>query len=700
MAQTFSPLLQGQGLPEFRAITADQVKQDIPVILKQVDEAFTTYERRLEAILNSETALDWSTVMGPLQEFGERLRWSWGVVSHLNGVCNSSELRAAHADQQPEVVRLGNRLGQSQVLHLALTRLQESPVVALTPTQSRILRSELLSMQHRGVGLCGDDKAKFNEASEGLAALSTQFGNHVLDATQEWTLKLTSRDEVAGLPQRALEALASAAKEAGESAATADAGPWLLGLDMPRYLPFLTHASNRSVRETAYRAHVGRASSGEHDNRALIEEILSLRGQQAARLGYAHWADVSLASKMAKDVDAVEGLLEELRVAAFPAAERELDDLKAIARGHGAAEAKDLAPWDLPYWSEKLRQERFDLDQEALRPWFPLPQVLDGLFGLCNRLFNVVIEAADGEAPIWHQDVRYFRVQRQDGTPLASFYLDPYSRPASKRGGAWMDECLGRRTNPDGTHVLPVAYLICNQTPPVEDTPSLMSFEEVETLFHEFGHGLQHMLTTVDEPEAAGISNVEWDAVELPSQFMENWCLDRATLMGMARHWQTNEPLPEDEFQKLRKSRTFNAGLATLRQVHFALSDLRLHSRWTPELGITPDALRRDVATTTTVMEPIPEDQFLCAFGHIFAGGYSAGYYSYKWAEVLSADAFAAFEDAGLDNEQKVQSTGALFRDTVLSLGGSRSPSEVFEAFRGRPASTEALIRHSGLASA
>ena len=700
MAQTFSPLLQGQGLPEFRAITADQVKQDIPVILNQVDEAFTTYERRLEAILNSQTALDWSTVMGPLQEFGERLRWSWGVVSHLNGVCNSSELRAAHADQQPEVVRLGNRLGQSQVLHSALTRLQESPVVALTPTQSRILRSELLSMQHRGVGLCGDDKAKFNEASERLAALSTQFGNHVLDATQEWTLKLTSRDEVAGLPQRALEALASAAKEAGESSATADAGPWLLGLDMPRYLPFLTHASNRSVRETAYRAHVGRASSGEHDNRALIEEILSLRGQQAARLGYAHWADVSLASKMAKDVDAVEGLLEELRVAAFPAAERELDDLKAIARRHGAAEAEELAPWDLPYWSEKLRQERFDLDQEALRPWFPLPQVLDGLFGLCNRLFNVVIEAADGEAPIWHQDVRYFRVQRQDGTPLASFYLDPYSRPASKRGGAWMDECLGRRTNPDGTHVLPVAYLICNQTPPVEDTPSLMSFEEVETLFHEFGHGLQHMLTTVDEPEAAGISNVEWDAVELPSQFMENWCLDHATLMGMARHWQTNEPLPEDEFQKLRRSRTFNAGLATLRQVHFALSDLRLHSRWTPELGITPDALRRDVATTTTVMEPIPEDQFLCAFGHIFAGGYSAGYYSYKWAEVLSADAFAAFEDAGLDNEQKVQSTGALFRDTVLSLGGSRSPSEVFEAFRGRPASTEALIRHSGLASA
>ena len=700
MPQTSSPLLQGQGLPEFGAITSDRVKQDIPVMLKQVDEAFTAYERRLEGILGSQTSVDWTTVMGPLQEFGERLRWSWRVVSHLNGVCNSSELRAAHAEQQPEVVRLGNRLGQSQVLHSALTRLQESSVHPLTPTQSRILRSELLSMQQRGVGLCGDDKAKFNEASERLAALSTEFGNHVLDATQQWTLKLTHPEEVAGLPQRALEALASAARDAGDSGATADEGPWLLGLDMPRYLPFLTHANNRSLREKAYRAHVGRASSGEHDNRALIEEILSLKGQQAARLGYAHWADVSLASKMAKDVDEVEELLEELRVAAFPAAERELDDLKALARRHGASEAENLAPWDLPFWSEKLRQERFDLDQETLRPWFPLPQVLDGLFGLCNRLFDAVIETADGEAPIWHQDVRYFRVQRQDGSPLASFYLDPFSRPASKRGGAWMDECLGRKTNPDGSCVLPVAYLICNQTPPVGDTPSLMSFEEVETLFHEFGHGLQHMLTTVDEPEAAGISNVEWDAVELPSQFMENWCLDRTTLMGMARHWQTNEPLPEEEFQKLRKSRTFNAGLATLRQVHFALSDLRLHSRWTPELGITPDALRRDVATTTTVMPPIPEDQFLCAFGHIFAGGYAAGYYSYKWAEVLSADAFAAFEDAGLDDEQKVQSTGALFRDTVLSLGGSRSPSEVFEAFRGRPASTEALIRHSGLVSA
>ena len=469
---------------------------------------------------------------------------------------------------------------------------------------------------------------------------------------------------------------------------------------MPRYVPFLTHARNRDLRETVYRAHVSRASDGDLDNRALIEEILSLRTDQAKRLGYRHWADVSLAAKMADDVDAVEALLEELRAAAFPAAERELAELKACAARQGAAEAETLAAWDVPYWSEQLRQERFDLDQEALRPWFPLPQVLEGLFGLCNRLFDVEIHAADGDAPVWHPDVRYFRVHGRDGTPIAAFYLDPFSRPASKRGGAWMDECLGRSRSAEGQPVLPVAYLICNQTPPVGGTPSLMSFEEVETLFHEFGHGLQHMLTTVEEPEAAGINNVEWDAVELPSQFMENWCLDRSTLMGMARHWQTGEPLPEEEYRKLLLSRTFNAGLATLRQVHFALTDLRLHSSWTPASGPSPDQLRRSIAETTTVIAPIPEDQFLCAFGHIFAGGYAAGYYSYKWAEVLSADAFAAFEEVGLDEEQQVRATGARFRDTVLSLGGSRAPAEVFQAFRGRSASTAALIRHSGLQAA
>ena len=517
-----SALLKGEGLPLFQQITPDMVGRDIPVLLHQLDEQFTALEHSLQQQLSSPEPLSWDSVMKPIQTLGEQLRWSWGVVSHLNGVCNSPELRDAHAGQQPEVVRLGNRLGQSQVLHQALCRLKDQPAEPLTPTRERILNAELLSMQNRGVGLDGETQAAFNTASERLAALSTSFGNHVLDATQQWTLKLTEADQVRGLPERAKDALAAAAREAGDAAATGSEGPWLLGLDLPRYLPFLTHAEDRGLRETAYRAHVSRASQGEFDNAPLIEEILTLRGQQARRLGYEHWAEVSLASKMADDVPSVEALLEELRSAAYPAAERELKDLQDCARRHGAAEADQLAPWDLTYWSEQLRRERFDLDQEALRPWFPLPRVLDGLFGLCSRLFDVEIRSGDGAAPLWHNDVGFYEVLR-GGEVIAGFYLDPYSRPASKRGGAWMDECLGRKRREDGTLVLPVAYLICNQTPPVGDIPSLMSFEEVETLFHEFGHGLQHMLTTVPHAPAAGISGVEWDAVELPSQFMENW---------------------------------------------------------------------------------------------------------------------------------------------------------------------------------
>ena len=698
-------LLKGWGLPDYTAITPDQVSEHLPGLLTKLDADFAELETHLERQLAAENPLGWDDVMPALQRIGEQLRWSWGVVTHLNAVCNTPDLREAHAAQQPEVVRFSNRLGQSTILHRALEQLIKAPALPLDAAQERIINAELLSMQQRGVGLEGEEKSQFNKASEQLAELSTQFSNHVLDATQAWSLVLHGADEVAGLPKRALDSLAAAAKEAGDrhhdgSEANGERGPWRLGLDMPRYIPVMTYADNRQLRETVYRAHVSRASRGELDNTPLIEQILSLRADQARRLGYAHWAELSLASKMADNVDAVEALLEELRAAAKPTAEQEITDLKACASRHQAAEANDLAPWDVTYWAEKLRQEQFDLNQEALRPWFPLPQVLEGLFGLCERLFGIRIHPADGEAPIWHEDVRFFRVSDRDGTALAAFYLDPYSRPASKRGGAWMDECLNRSRSTNGEMTLPVAYLICNQTPPTGDTPSLMSFEEVETLFHEFGHGLQHMLTRVEYPQAAGINNVEWDAVELPSQFMENWCLDHATLMGMARHWQSGEPLPEEDFRKLEKAHTFMAGCATLRQVHFALTDLRLHSQWSQDLGISPDQLRRQLAPATTVMTPIDDDHFLCAFGHIFAGGYSAGYYSYKWAEVLSADAFAAFEEAGLDQEERVQATGQRFRDTVLSLGGSLAPAEVYQAFRGRAASTEALIRHSGLAPA
>ncbi|MFM9047454.1 MAG: M3 family metallopeptidase, partial [Cyanobium sp.] len=668
------------------------------------ESELSALEAGFSSLLEEGSPLTWHGVMDPLHRLTERLRWSWGVVSHLTGVCNSPELREAHASQQAAVVAFGQRCGQSQVIHRVLKTLQAQG--GWDGTQQRIIEAELRDMELRGVGLEGEAQEAFNAASQELAELATRFGNQLLDATSSWTLTLTTPEEVEGLPESLLEQLAQAARQgdvrtADGGEASAERGPWLMGHDMPRYGPFLQYSRRRDLRERVYRAHVSRASGEEASNWPLITRILELRREQAQRLGYGNWAEVSLASKMAGSESEVERLLEDLRAASYPAAERELESLRACAERAGAPEAGDFQPWDTSFWAEVRRKELFSLDSEALRPWFPLPQVLEGLFGLCDRLFAIHIKAADGQAPLWHPDVRFFRVNDRDsGLPIAAFYLDPYSRPGSKRGGAWMDECLVRQVKADGTPVLPVAYLVCNQSPPVGETPSLMTFQEVETLFHEFGHGLHHMLTTVERPQAAGINNVEWDAVELPSQFMENWCYDRATLLGMARHWQTGEPLPEEEFEKLQAARTFMGGAATLRQVHFALTDLRLHSQWHPECGQTPEQLRREVARTTTVLPPIEEDAFLCSFGHIFAGGYSAGYYSYKWAEVLSADAFSAFEEVGLDNEELVRATGRRFRDTVLSLGGSRHPSEVFEAFRGRAPSAEALIRHTGLAPA
>ncbi len=697
------PLLIGQGIPEYSAITPKQIETYMPVLLNDLTKQFDALEQELSKKTEANAYLQWEEVMTPLYKIEERLRWSWGVICHLNAVCNTEELRNAHSAQQPEVVRLSNRFGQSKPLHKALSTLNSQKVKGIDKTQRRILQRELLSMKHRGVGLEGSEREAFNRASERLAELATKFSNNVLDATKGWSLLLTKRSDIEGLPARALEVLSNAAKEAGDKnkdldcEATPENGPWRVGLDMPRYIPFMTYAKNRSIREILYKAHVKRASHGELNNNEIINEILLLRNSQSKRLGYKNWAELSLAGKMAKNVEKVETLLEELRAAAMPAAKRELKELEACAADEGAAEAFNLAPWDISFWSECLRQKRFNLNQELLRPWFPLPQVLDSLFKLCERLFDISIKAADGEKPIWQEDVRYFEVCNSDGTRIAAFYLDPYSRPKNKRGGAWMDECLTRSTSQEGKIVLPVAYLVCNQTPATDETPSLMSFEEVQTLFHEFGHGLQHMLTKVNHPQAAGINNVEWDAVELPSQFMENWCLDRYTLKTMARHWKTKAELPETEFTKLRLSRTFNSGMATLRQIHFALTDLKLHSLWNKELGLTPDELRRQIAITTTVIRPIIEDQFLCAFSHIFAGGYAAGYYSYKWAEVLSADAFSAFEEVGVDDEEKVKAIGRRFRDTVLALGGSKSPNEVFKEFRGRNATTEALIRHSGL---
>lgn len=687
-----NPLLIGSGLPPFAAIETAHIVPGITQLLAELEQALTELETHVQPT--------WAALVEPLTKIEERLRWSWGIIGHLMGVKNSPELRAAYEAVQPPLVQFASRMGQSQPVYAAFKQIRQSNQwSSLDEAQQRIVETAIREAELSGVGLEGPAKARFNEIQQALAELSTKFSNNVLDATKAFSLKLTTADDVAGLPPSLLAQAAQAARAAGSETATAEQGPWQITLDAPSYGPFLQHSRRRDLREQVYRAFITRASAGEHNNLPNIEQILALRQEMAQLLGYDTYAELSIARKMAPTVEAIEQLMEELRSVSYDAAVAELDTLRAFAAAKGAAEADELKQWDVAFWAERMREEKYGLSDEELRPYFPLPQVLDGLFNLAQRLFSIEITPADGEAPVWHPDVRYFRVADETGGTIAHFYLDPYSRPAEKRGGAWMDECVNRSKLVD-TVRLPVAYLVCNQAPPVDGKPSLMTFRDVETLFHEFGHGLQHMLTTVDYPGAAGINNVEWDAVELPSQFMENWCYHRDTLLKLARHYETGEPLPEDLYQKIVAARSFMAGSAVLRQVNFGWLDIELHYRYQPDGSESIQAVRDRISAQTAVLKPLPEDAFLCAFGHIFAGGYAAGYYSYFWAEVLSADAFSAFEEAGLENDHEIAAIGRRFRDTVLSLGGSRHPMAVFKAFRGREPSTTALLRHRGLIAA
>ncbi|MGB7413464.1 MAG: M3 family metallopeptidase, partial [Thermosynechococcaceae cyanobacterium] len=652
---TQNPLLIGQGLPPFDIIEPQHAVPAMTQLLQELEQELSILEAKVKPT--------WAGLVEPLEKIEERLSWSWGIVGHLMGVKNSPELREAYEAVQPQLVTFINRLSQSQPLYKGYKAIRASADWAtLEGAQQRVVERAIQSAELSGVGLTGEKKERFNTIQLELAELSTQFSNHVLDATKAFSLMLTEPAEVDGLPNSLLSLAAQSARAAGKEEATPESGPWQITLDGPSFGPFLQHSLRRDLREQVYRAYISRASSGDLNNRDIIERILALRQEESKLLGFETYAEVSLASKMAPSVAEVEVLLEQLRQSSYDAAIDELKTLQAFAKQQDP-DVPELKHWDMGFWAERQREAKFELTDEQLRPYFPLPQVLEGLFGLVNRLFGVTVSAADGEAPVWHPDVRYFQVAK-DGAAIAHFYLDPYSRPAEKRGGAWMDDCLGR-VKRRGKTQLPVAYLTCNQTPPVDGSPSLMTFREVETLFHEFGHGLQHMLTQVDYAGAAGINNVEWDAVELPSQFMENWCYDRSTLMGMARHYQTGELLPEEYFQRLVAARTYQSGSMTLRQVHFSLVDLELHHRYQQGSGSSVDEVRNRIAENTTVLPPLLEDAFLCSFGHIFAGGYAAGYYSYKWAEVLSADAFAAFEEVGLEDGDAISTTGQRFRDTV-----------------------------------
>jgi len=694
MSEVTNPLLIGKGLPPFLEIKPEQVIPAITQLLEEANTGLTNLEATLQPT--------WLGLVEPLERLTERIGWGWGAIEHLLSVKNSAELREAHKVVQPKVIEFFNRFSQSQPVYKAFKVIRSlDDWDKLEPAQQRIVEAAIRDAELSGVGLEGEAKEKFNTIQMELAELSTNFSNHVLDATKAFSMTLTKPEEIEGLPPSLLAQAAQASRLDGDDQATPENGPWCITLDYPSYVPFMQHSLRRDFREKLYRAFVSRAANGEFDNSPLIDRILELRKQKAELLGYSSYAELSLARKMAPNVEAVEKLLEELRQSSYAAAVAEFAELKEFAKAQGASEADDFKHWDTSYWAERQRETKFNFTVEELRPYFPLPQVLEGLFALVKRLFGITVVAADGTAPIWHESVRFFEIQNELGKAIAYFYLDPYSRPAEKRGGAWMNDCIGRaKLIEDGQPItrLPVAYLICNQSPPVDGKPSLMTFGEVETLFHEFGHGLQHMLTQVDYSGASGINNIEWDAVELPSQFMENWCYDRATLFGMARHYETGEALPESYYQKLIAAKNYMSGSGLLRQLHFSLVDIELHHRYQSSGDETPSKLRSRLAETTMVIPPLPEDNFLCSFGHIFAGGYAAGYYSYKWAEVLSADAFAAFEEAGLEDEDAIASTGRLYRDTVLALGGSKHPMEVFKTFRGREPSTVPLLRHSGLA--
>ncbi len=685
-----NPLLNWEIFPDFAAMNPEHV-------LSAIQEVVARSAAELDA-LEKAAPQTWHALLVPLERLTDRVALAWGLAGHLHNVRNSPAMRQAYAASQPLVVDFHNRLGQSRPVYEALIALRDDPSFAtcsqaLQRTITLLIRDAAL----QGVGLEDHKRERFGAITQELAELATRFTNNVLDATRAYALTLTRSDEVAGLPADSLRLAASMARARGHEDATAENGPWTITLDLPSFLSFMQHARRRDLREGVYRAYITRAASGEGDNLPLIRRILELRQEQAALFGFEHFAAMSLARKMAPGVADIQTLLRTIRDAATDPALGDLIDLGELAGASGQSE--DIQPWDVMYWAERLKEQRFGLREELIRPYFPLPAILQGLFDLIRDLFGVCIKAVSG-VPVWHPDVTYYRVTDEDGREMAGLYLDPYARPEEKRGGAWMDELCGRSTAcaPAGREIrLPVAYVNCNQRPPLDGEPSLMSFQEVTTLFHEFGHGLQHMLTTVRHGFVAGISNVEWDAVELASQFMENWCFQRETLERLARHHQTGEPMDPQLLDTLLQTRVFRTGSNALRQIVFALTDLTLHTA--DPAGLDPLKTAQGIASEILPLPPLPEDRFLCSFTHIFSGGYAAGYYSYKWAEVLSADAFAAFEEAGLSDSTTCRRWGQRFRDTVLALGGSRHPMDVFRLFRGREPNPAALLRQEGLLS-
>lgn len=672
-----NPLLHFKDLPPFDRISPDQVEPAL-------DQLLAANRAAVEQALQQGTP-NWQQLIVPLDEAGDRLSRSWSPVSHLNGVKNNPELRSAYEQCLPKLSEFSTWFSQHPGLFKAYRELAEKAGESLNTAQQKMLNNTLRDFRLSGVDLPEAKKQRFADIQKRLSELTNRFSNNVLDATQGWSKHITDAAELVGLPPSALDSAAAAA-------AAKNLQGWLFTLDFPSFQPVMTYADNRALRQEVYTAFVTRASdqgpqAGQWDNAPLMEEILALREEKAALLGFASYAHLSVERKMARSPEEVIQFLEDLATRAHPQAQQEFAELQAFAAEQGV---DLLQPWDVGYYSEKLRQARYAISQEELRPWFPAPRVIEGLFQVAGRLFDLSFEM-DASVPTWHPDARYYRVVR-NGQPLAGFYLDLYAREG-KRGGAWMDVCRNRRRTADDQLQLPVAYLTCNFTAPVGGKPSLLTHTEVTTLFHEFGHGLHHMLTQVDVADVAGINGVAWDAVELPSQFMENFCWEREGLDLITGHIDTGEPLPQNLFEKMLAAKNFQSAMQLVRQLEFSLFDFRLHLQLKkPDAAAIQDLLN-EVRQQVSVVPTAAFNRFQNSFSHIFAGGYAAGYYSYKWAEVLSADAFSAFEEEGIFNPE----TGRRFCREILEKGGSQDAMELFINFRGREPQVDALLRHSGI---
>lgn len=684
-----TPVYEPMQLPKFKQIKVETIEKELLSLLGDCQKNLTQIEEEAQPT--------WDSLVKPLEDIQIKIHNTWSPVSHLHSVQNSPELREVYGKLIDPMTSFYLRMEQSQKIYEKLVAIKNGPEFAkLDDTRKRILEKRLLHAKLSGIDLDEKEKKSFTEKAKRLSQLATQFSNNVLDAIKEFSLTVTDEKDMGKLPNSFKE-LASEAYKAKfpEKESSKEKGPWLVTLDYTSYGPFMESSPNRELRKQLYLASIKKASSGKLDNTPLVNEILKLRKEKAKTLGFKSFAELSLATKMAENVSQIYEMTGKLQKHARIKAEEELNEIKKHAEAQSGE--KDFFHWDLPYWSKRLREEKYSYEEDDLKPYFSFEKVTRGLFDVAKNLFQITVkENKSKDIEKWDDSVSFYDIYDKNDEHIASFFLDPYTRSHNKRSGAWMNNCVDRRKEKNGHITRPVAYLVCNFTPPTKEEPSLLTFREVETLFHEFGHGLQHMLTTIDELDASGISGVEWDCVELPSQFMENWCYHKPTLLNMAKHYKTGETLPEDLFKKVEDSKNYMVALGTLRQLHFALSDLHLHDDYDPQTE-KPFEVQNKVGTETLVLAPHPEDRFLCSFSHIFAGGYSAGYYSYKWAEILSADAFSRFEEVNLDDKKEVQKVGLKFKETILGLGGSRDPMEIFENFRGRKPTVDALLRHQGL---